>query len=26
MLDEDLEAVLKGESPPHAWRFGSLKQ
>lgn len=25
MLDEDLEAVLNGESPPHAWRFGSLK-
>jgi hypothetical protein len=26
MLDEDLEAVLKGETPPHAWRFGSFKQ
>ena len=26
MLDEDLEAVLNGQSPPHAWRFGSLSQ
>ena len=26
MLDEDLEAVLNGQNPPHAWQFGSLNQ
>ncbi len=26
MLDEDIEAVLTGQCPPHAWRFGSLSQ
>lgn len=25
MLDEDLEAVLAGARPPHAWRLGSIE-